>query len=83
MYSFSYFLNLLAELELIMSFGRSFQIFIYLYQEIRVFDHIFLIIVPLFRTLPGALSCKIMAAASNFFRFTVAILFGYIGSRNL
>ena len=55
MYSFSYFLNLLAELELIMSFGRSFQIFIYLYQEIRVFDHIFLIIVPLFRTLPGAL----------------------------
>ena len=26
-------------------------------------------------------SCKIMAAADNFFRFTVAILFVYIGSR--
>ena len=25
------------------------------FQEIHVFDHIFLIIVPLFRTLPGAL----------------------------
>ena len=27
-------------------------------------------------------SCKIMAAANNFFRFAVAILFVYIGSRN-
>ena len=27
-------------------------------------------------------SCKIMAAANNFFRLAVAILFVYIGSRN-
>ena len=39
MCSFSFFLNLLAELELIMSFGKSFQIFIYLYQKefLRIF----------------------------------------------
>ena len=46
------------------------------FQEIHVFDHIFLIIVPFFRTLPGALWLQ------NFFRFAVAILLGYIGSRN-
>ena len=49
--------------------------------EIQVFDHIFLLSHFSERFLER-FSCKIMAAANNFFRFAVAILFFYIGSRN-
>ena len=49
--------------------------------EIQVFDHIFLLSHFSERFLER-FSCKIMAAANNFFRFAVAILFVYIGSRN-
>ena len=46
------------------------------FQEIHVFDHIFLVIVPL------RIGSKIIAATNNFFRFAVAILLSYIGWRN-
>ena len=49
--------------------------------EIQVFDHIFLLSHFSERFLER-FSCKIMAAANNFFCFAVAILFVYIGSRN-
>ena len=49
--------------------------------EIQVFDHFFLLSHFSERFLER-FSCKVMAAANNFFRFAVAILFFYIGSRN-